>query len=418
MSAQELSIWSTALGAIAAVALARLADSLLRPSRSQFEGVGYHVAVLLLVLILSGVATELWPRLNPKLLRAAQVLAGPVCLGLSHFWIRSWLSAAQRDRTMSSMLRAAAVGSPLAGLVCLSLPLEQQLPAAGLVSLLGCVLNLWLAVRAWLMGDLLAPVMAAGCLLTLPAVAGLHAVALGLPGIGLPLHALLASCAVLSNGLTGFVLWRRDRHLRRTRRSNGVSRLDPVTKLHSGTSLVQKLIKAQHRRRRTGRDGAVLAILVFDLERIAAQAGSGGVNEMFIAIATRIQRQVGVVNPVGRYYDRCFVSLVETIPSPLWLRTLGLRVASSLRRPVEITTASGERIEVKVDIGVGVVHLSRKRAAVEDILHDAQRMAEAGRRMRSRAAMLDPGSGEVVAVERANLGPRRRGHIALVPRAL
>jgi hypothetical protein len=135
-------------------------------------------------------------------------------------------------------------------------------------------------------------------------------------------------------------------------------------------------------------------------------------------MATRIQRQVGVVNPVGRYYDRCFVSLVETIPSPLWLRTLGLRVASSLRRPVEITTASGERIEVKVDIGVGVVHLSRRRAAVEDILHDAQRMAEAGRRMRSRAAMLDPGSGEVVAVERANLGPRRRGHIALVPRAL
>jgi hypothetical protein len=141
------------------------------------------------------------------------------------------------------------------------------------------------------------------------------------------------------------------------------------------------------------------------------------VNDVFICIATRIQRQVGVVNPVGRYYDRCFISLVETIHSPAWLRTLGLRVASSLRRPMEVMTANG-RLEIKVDIGVGVVHLSRGAAPVEDILHDAQRMAEAARGMRSRAAMLDPSTGEVVAVEHANLGPRRHGNPHLVPHAI
>jgi hypothetical protein len=65
----------------------------------------------------------------------------------------------------------------------------------------------------------------------------------------------------------------------------------------------------------------VLAIMVFDTERVLAQAGSSGLNEMFIHLATRIQRQVGVVNPVGRYYDRCFITLVETIHSPAWLRT-------------------------------------------------------------------------------------------------
>jgi GGDEF domain-containing protein len=191
-----------------------------------------------------------------------------------------------------------------------------------------------------------------------------------------------------------------------------------VTKLYSGIGLVRKLINAQRRRRRTRRDGAVLAILVFDVDRIAAQAGTAGVNEMFICMASRIQRQVGVINPVGRYYDRCFVSLVETIQSPAWLRTLGLRVASSLRRPIEVVTASGQRIELKADVGVGVVHLSRGPAAVEDILHDAQRMAEAARGMRSRAAILDPFSGEVVPVEQANLGPRRHGHPHLVPHAL
>lgn len=411
MSAQELAIWSTALGAIAAVALGRIADALLRPSRSQLQGVAYHLVVLLLVLILSGVATQVWPRLDRRLMHAVQVLAGPACIGLSHFWIRSWLSAAQRDRTMFSVLRAAAVLAPLSGIAALGLAPAQQLPAAALISLLGCTVVVWLAVRAWLLGDWLAPLMAAGCLLTVPAVAGLYAIAMGLPGISLPLHAALAGCAVLANGLTGFVLWRRDRHHRRTRAILGAVRLDPVTRLHNGTSLIQKLIKAQHRRRHSRRDGAVLAVVVFDVERLAAQAGTAGLNEMFIAVANRIQRQVGVVNPVGRYYDRCFVSLVESIRSPLGLRTLGLRVASSLRRPMEIMTASGHRMEIKVDVGVGVVHLARRRAAVEDILHDAQRMAEAARSMRSRAAMLDPGSGQVVAVERANLGPRRRGSL-------
>ena len=418
MNAQELTIWAMALGAIAAVALGRLADLMVRPTLSQVQGVAYHVTVFMLVLILSGVATQTWPLLDAGLARVGQVLAGPVCVGLSNFWIRGWLNAAQRDRVMAAALRASAALLPLGSLVCLALPLQWQLPAAGAISLCGSAVTLWLTVRAWRMGDRLAPVMALGCLLTLPAIAGLYAVAMHGRVIGLPLHVASALCAALSSGFTGLVLWRRDRHEWRTRREGGVpSQIDPVTKLYSGTSLVAKLIKAQRRRRRTRRDGAVLAILVFDLDRIAAQAGTAGVNEMFICMASRIQRQVGVINPVGRYYDRCFVTLVESIQSPTWLRTLGLRVASSLRRPIEVIDASGQRIELKADIGVGVVHLSGGTAAVEDILHDAQHMAQAARGMRSRAAIFDPGSAEVVPVEQANLGPRRQGHRHMFRRA-
>ena len=415
MSAQELAIWSMAAGAIAAVALARLADLFVRPSLAQAQGVAYHLAVLLLVLVLSGVAAQLWPRLDGRELQYAQVLAGPVCVGLSNFWIRGWLKAAQRDRVMSWVLRLSSLALPVVGLTCLALPGAQQLPVAAAISLLGSGLTLWLTVRAWLMGDRLAPVMAAGCLLTLPAIAGMYALAMGVP-VAPWAHVVLAGCAALSNGVTGFVLWRRSRHEWRAREEAAPSQFDPVTKLHSGAGLVQKLVKAQRRRRRTRREGAVLAIMVFDVDRIAAQAGAAGVNDVFICIATRIQRQVGVVNPVGRYYDRCFISLVETIHSPAWLRTLGLRVASSLRRPIEVMTANG-RLEVKVDIGVGVVHLLREATPVEDILHDAQRMAEAARGMRSRAAMLDPATGEVVAVEHADLGPRRNGRPRLAPHA-
>jgi GGDEF domain-containing protein len=417
MNAQELAIWSMALGAIAAVALARAADLLARPTLSQAQGVAYHVIVFLLVLIESGVAARLGPAADAGPMQTAQVLAGPLCVGLSNLWIHSWLGAAQRDGLMSWLLRTSGLALPAAGLACLALPAALQLPAAAMLSLAGGVLTAWLTVRAALMGDRLAPVMAAGCLLTLPAIAGLYALAMNLSGIGLEVHAALALCAAGSNGLTGFSLWRRDRHHWRARAEGIPSpRFDPVTKLQGGASLVHKLIKAERRRARTGRNGALLAVLVFDVDRVAAQAGPAGVNEMFICIASRIQRQVGVVNPVCRYYERCFVSLVESIQSRSWLRTLGLKVAASLRRPMQVMSASGERIEITADIGVGVVHLSRGTSAVEDILDEAQRMAQAARGMRSRAAIFDPAAGRILPVEQADLGPRRSAQAQLAAR--
>jgi GGDEF domain-containing protein len=412
MNALEVMVWSMALGAIAAIGTARLADLIARPSASQLRGVSYHVMAFVLVLVLSGVLEQaLQP--DPRRLHVLQVLAGPLTVGLANFWIRGWLSANQRDRLMSIGLRASALALPLAALAALNLRHEYQLPAGAVLSLLGASVTLWLTVRAWLMGDRLAPAMATGCLLTLPAVGCLYAVAMN-KNLAIWVQAAAALSAALSNGFIGFVLWRRDRHEWKAREvTNSVLPYDPVTKMHSSVELVRKLVHAQKRRQRTKRDGAVLAIVVFDVEQLATQVGTQGVNEMYIALAGRIQRQVGVVNPVGRYWDRCFVCVVEAIHSRAWLRTLGLRVSTSLRHPIEVAGLDGQRRQVKPDIGVGVVHLTAGRDEVEDILHDAQRMAEAARHMRSRAAILDPQTGEVVPVEKANLGPRRHAHANL-----
>jgi len=416
MSALELMIWSMAVGAIGAVVAVGLTDLVQVRSPGAAQGLVYHLGTLLFVLLLSGVLREVAPALASPALHVAQVLIGPLCSALGNFWVRGWLSAHQRDRFMSVSLQVSALVTPVLGLACLALPTGQQLPAAAALCLTNTVLVFWLGLRGWLLGDRLALGIAMGCLLMLPALVGLYALAMGLPGIGAGLRALFALCAALCAAVIGMMLWQRNRHERRVRPEEATpSQLDPVTKLYSGISLVKKLIKAQRRRRRTRRDGAVLAVLVFDTERVLAQAGSSGLNEMFIHLATRVQRQVGVVNPVGRYYDRCFITLVETIHSPAWLRTLGLRVASSLRRPIEVNGPDGQRVELRADIGVGVVHLTSDPADVEDILHDAQRMAEAARRTRSRTAMLDPQTGELVPVEHANLGPRRPGHAAQVP---
>lgn len=407
MTAVEIIIWSLALGAIGAVALGRLLDLAARPSVSRSHSAAFHLAVFALVAVLSGLVDVLDTRSDFDALDTAQVLAGPLCVGLSAFWVGGWLNARHRERLMAATLRLAALVTPLAAVACLALPQQLRLPAAGALSLLAASLTLWVIWRASLMGDGLAPVMALGCLLTLPAIAGMYATAMQLPDITPAWQALFALCAALSNGLIGLVLWRRDQHDWRARHGDSGSDFDPVTRLHTGVTLGQRLVKAQLRRRRMKRDGAVLAVLVFNVDRVRAQAGARGVNEMFIALAGRIKRQVGVVNPVGRYYDRCFVCLVEAIDAPVWLRTLGLRVACSLRRPLEIGTGDGQRIEIHPDIGVGIVHLTPMDANLDDLLHDAERMAEAARDMPSRTAMRDPATDNVVPVEEAQLAIRR-----------
>lgn len=415
MSAQELTVWSMTLGTIAAMALARMAQFSRRPTMSHVQGIAYHLAVFLLVLVLSGVAGHLAASVPSRAVQVAQVLAGPLCVGLSDLWIRGWLYAPQRDRLMAAALQGAAVLLPLGALAALILPAPLQLPAAAALSVAGGSLTFWLTARAWLLGDRLAPLMTAGCLLTLPAIAGLYAITLELPVMELlPMQIACAVCAALSNALTGIGLWRRDRHEQRARREPpGTSGFDPVTQVRNGRSLVHQLVRAQRRRRRTGRDGALLAVMVFDLERLRSEAGSAGLNELFIGVASRIQRQVGAVNVVGRYYEGCFVAVLESIPSLAWLRTLSLRLAGNLRRPLPVTLRSGDRSELTLDVGVGVVHLSRPAEAVEDILAEAQRMALAARSMRFRTAIGDRRSGQPVAIEQVHLTATRRRHAAV-----
>jgi hypothetical protein len=113
---------------------------------------------------------------------------------------------------------------------------------------------------------------------------------------------------------------------------------------------------------------------------------------------------VGLLNPVGRYWERCFVAFAESIPGPGWLRTVGLRVSFALRQPVEVTGRNGEPVRVRLDYGVGVLHLPVRHGEVEDVLDDVQRLAVAARQMRSRAATQDTASGAAVALEEAPLG--------------
>jgi GGDEF domain-containing protein len=403
MTAAETVIWSAASGSVGLVVLLAAADAVYSRSRASLQSLVYLSACWLFFTLLSGLPAAVRPEVSAPWLHAAQVLVGPLCAGLGAHWASHWLSAAKRDRLTDVIFRSTTILCLAGGPLCLLLPIGSQLVVSGAITVFSLSVALWLAARAALLGDRLAWGLAAGCLLTLPLQLGLYWLALNIGRPSVALQAGVAMLGLLSVSVTAVILWMRNRQDLQIRHDRHARR-DPITQLYSSVVMVQKIIRAQRRLVRTRRDGALMAVMLFEPERLLVQVGQYGLNEIYSQLARRMQRHTGVVNPAGRYYDRCFLVVIETMHSPRWIRTMGLRVASSLRRPLEVTSLNGDRIKLSADIGVGMIHLSGASKDVDQLLHEAQDVALAARSMRSRAALLDELSHHAVAVENAELG--------------
>jgi GGDEF domain-containing protein len=399
----ETVIWSAAAGSIALVVLLAVVDAIYSRTQASLQSLIYLCACWLFFFLLSGLPESLLPQPDADWVHTAQVLIGPLCAGMGAYGASHWLSAPRRDRLTDISFRGSTLLCLIGGPMCLLLPMGLQLATSAMLTVVTLSIALWLAVRATQQGDRLAWGLAAGCLLTLPLQWGLYWLALNTTRPGLAIQAAVALLGLLSITAIAVTLWLRN-HQDLQIRHHARCRRDPVTQLYNSTVMVQKILRAQRRLVRTRRDGALMAVQVFDPERLLAQVGHYGLNEIYSQLARRMQRHTGVVNPAGRYYDRCFVVLIETLHSPRWIRTMGLRVASALRKPLEVTSLNGERIKVNADIGVGMVHLSGSAKDVDELLHEAQDMAAAARAMRSRAALLDEISRQAVPVENAELG--------------
>jgi GGDEF domain-containing protein len=405
MTTPELILWSATVGAAGLVVLLALADCAFSRTRASLQSLAYLSGCFWFLALLSGlfgvVTTALWST-PVAVTRIAQTLIGPVCAVMGTYWISRWLSAHQRDRFGKNLLRVVTLMCLLGAPLCLLLKPDWALPLSAALTMVNVSVALLISARAAQSGDKLAWGLALACALALPAQIGLYTMALGSSRLSLLMQSGVAFMALLSLVITARMLWLRNHHAQQLA-GDDASQRDPITRLYSSVTLVRKIIAAQERRVRTRRNGALIAVVLFEPERLLRQVGQFGMNDIYIQLARRMQRHTGVVNPAGRYYDRCFVVLIETMQSPRWMRTLGLRVASSLRQPLQVTSLAGERIKVTADIGLGVLHLSSRGEDVDQLLHEVQRVAEAARHMRSRAALLEPDTGMAVPVEEADL---------------
>lgn len=408
MSSAEIMLWSAATGAVGMVVLMALVDAVLSRTVAAGQLLAYLLGCALVVILLGGLPDALcdprWPDCRVWLLNA-QVLLGPLCAAVGCYGVSQWLHATRRNRMIRVTLVIMTVVSLAGGPLCLLLAPAFRLPASAALSITTMAIALWLAVRAAQRGDAMAWGLAAGCLLALPAQLGLYHIALASSRPSLGLQAAVAFASVASMVLTGLTIWRRSRQIRRLYQGRRSDR-DPASGLFSSLVMLQKIIASQRKRRKNSGDGALMAVMLFEPESLLSQIGHSGLNELYNELALRMRRHTGIINPAGRYYDRCFLVLFETMHSPRWLGTLSLGTASSLRQPVELTSLSGERILVRADIGVGIIYVSGGGQSVDELVHEAQTVATAARSLPSRAALLDPLTRLPVAAESADLGSR------------
>ena len=406
LSVIELMLWSAALGAAVLTVVLAMVDALVNrtPSDSGWQTFAYLTVCWLAFAALTGLPAAAWPE-AAAYQHLGQVLLGPFCAAIGCFGVSSWLQASKRDRLTRVALVTMTTLATVAGPLCLLLEPGTRVLGAATITMVSMAVVFFLAVRAGQRGNALAWGMASASAATLVGQAGLYSMAYMTashrPALAIQVVTAVFSVAAMLG--TGAVLWTRSNQQRRLTGPSILLR-DPVTGLMSSVEMLKKIIASQRNRRQVGGTGALMAVLIFEPEKLQALVGHSGLNTIYAELARRLQRQTGVVNAAGRYYDRCFLVLFEQVHSPKSLRTLGLRVASSLRQPIEVVGLSGERLALGAEIAVGLVHISDAKKSVDQLLHEVQGVAEAARDMRSCAALLDPVTRQVIAVESADLG--------------
>ena len=399
----EILIWGSAAGAVSLLALIALIDLLVIRTRAAGHAALHVFGVLLFALIMSDLLSVVFHTMTASNLHVARVLIGPLLGAFANYAQRIWMAAHQRDRLMEVIMRVTALASLAAGPLCLLLPIETQLPMAALISLLNLCEMMWLSARSALLGDRLSGALALATLAMLPSAAVLFGQAQGVIAHSNWMQATSALLGVLGLLVNSGLLWLRNRaDWRVMRNKTMLSQLDPVTRVYASVAIVQKVLQAQRRRLYTRSQGAVISLMVFGLDTLERQIGQSGVNEMFIVLAARLQHEVGILNPIGRYYDSCFVAQIDTLHSPKDLRRLGLQVAAEASKPINIRSVNGQTLSVKADIGIGIVHVASGRTGADQILDEAQTLARAAQRMRFRVAIRDPISRRPIALELAN----------------
>lgn len=423
MSAYEIALWGGCIGIYVSYACLSLFYATYNRTFFGVQTVLFVVACGAFVLMGSGLGAVLFKGLSPVHEARWVMGLGAFAGAYSAMGLRNFLRAEQRDAIVDrGLLGICVINASL--LLALLWPNQRQaLEAVAVGAIAAAVIAFWLALRAWLLGDRFAMPMTLACAAMVFAVLGLYGLALGAIQDSLLLQAVAALCAALYVVLVSHTLKRRHSGHRRMSRALAASReKDLLTQLWTGVAFIRKIDDAISRARRNRKELAVICVEIYNTAALRQEFGHNGLEQVIYGMATRIRQQGGTAAAVGRYSDTSFVVVLDSVKQPSYLRTLGLRLAVSVRRPYMLNAFSSDPREFKADIGVGIARVASGREArrrqvntthagefdsfslAQDVLHEAAEVALASKQFSSRAAILDGYSRKVVALESAQLG--------------
>ncbi len=373
MNFAENLIWTAHAGACGMLVLCCTVIAVMHRTASSAQHVIWAVSCGLGTLTLNGLLRVIAQDIAPEDFRVLRVMAGPSCVALSAISMRDWLGVSQRNRVINLSVMGITPACIFASVGCLWLPEPYPLAVAGVVAILGIVAIGWLCLWAALLGDRLAWLAGLGTFVFALIVAGQYGLVLGYLQ-GLEIHALVASTSAAAALAVSIPLWMRSYKESETGRNRHLSSRDPMTGLDNGMAIIKKIIAAQKRLQLRGAQGEVLAVMVSDFESLVRHIGLAGAQELLIRLGFRVSREIGLINPVGRYYDRCYIVLLETAASPANTDRLITSLTEKLSQPMDIMGFHGEAHTIVLNVSVGRASLTHQED-VSNVLDRAQRSA-------------------------------------------
>lgn len=422
LSPHEIALWSACVGIYISYATLSSFYAAYHRSLPALQTSFFVVVAGLFVVINSGLATQLGPKLLTTHISVLLLISGPLAGLVASTGLRAFLRAEQRDKVIDRGMQVV-MGGNLALLLLLLWPHRLQALEYSALGVSLCALGaFWLTVRARLLGQHLALPMAIATAAMVFAVLGLYANALGILSNSLGLQVFTALCAAVYVVVCSHTLRRRNAEYLRMRRALSMSRdKDLVTQTWTGAALIRLVDDAIVRAKRNRKEMAVICIQLTNDSQLRQQFGANGQEQVIYALSARIRQVANAGNhAVGRYGDNSFVVVVDALKQASMLRTLGLRLAVAVRRPFVVNPMSSSPVEFRADVGVGVARISlgrelgkRKRAndtemggfdsfsVAQDALHEAAELAIEARNFRSCAAITDAYTRKTVALEEA-----------------
>jgi GGDEF domain-containing protein len=435
MTTAEIALWSASLGIFAACLVAGLINSLLTRTATGLQSGVFVVAAGLFVGTASGLLATFVPQLPPPFLRVLTLCTGPVAACIATLGLMQFLRAHQHDNFVQRGLVVVGVVSAVSVLSVLWPNYVQALEAVA-VAITACALvTFWLVLRSALLGDRFAWPMAAGCAAMVFAVMGVYGMALQVidKNLALQVLATASASAYLVVSLAA-VWWRNDEYLRMRRALSMHREKDLLTQLWTGAALVKRVDQTIARARRNRQETAIFCVEIFNAPQLRQELGNNAIEQVIYSLAARVRQSVGASTEVGRYADTSFVVIVESVKRPSILRTIGLRLATAVRKPYVLNPYSTSPREFRADIGVGIARLPASRdprgsrfsrsvrstrsskpspadtsyhfdslGMAQEAMHDAAELAKRARAFSARAAILDAYSRRPVALEDADL---------------
>jgi diguanylate cyclase (GGDEF)-like protein len=425
MTSGEIAIWSGSMGVFMACFITALLNAAFTRSLAGVQAALFILAASGFLATCSGLLAVFLPQLSPYALNVLVLVSGPIAAAASSLGLIEFLRTHQRDAIVQRGMWAVLLISASSVLSVFWPNYTQALETVALVISACALVAFWLVLRAALLGDRFAWPMAIACVAMLVAVMALYGVALRAIDKNLELQALGSAAAATYLVGCAVAVWRRNTEFLRMRKALSMHReKDLLTQLWTGAALVKRVDKTIARARRNRKETAIICVQIFNSHQLRQEMGNNAVEQVVFSLAARIRQSVGSSTEVGRYDDSSFVVIIESVEKSSLLRSLGLRIASAVRKPFILNPYSTSPRDFQADVGIGIARLpagkdvrTANRSTVgadtsfgfdsmglaQEAMHEASELAKKARAFNSRAAIMDAYSRKTVPLENADL---------------